>query len=38
MNYTFKKKGNKSIKAMMLGISVLGLAGCGANKEEATTL
>lgn len=38
MNYTFKKKGNKSIQAMVLGISVIGLAGCGADKEEAAPI
>ncbi|MFJ7685861.1 hypothetical protein [Peribacillus butanolivorans] len=36
MNYTFKKNCYKSIQAVMLGVSVLGLAACGATKEEAT--
>ncbi|MGE7903265.1 ABC transporter substrate-binding protein [Peribacillus sp. NPDC094092] len=35
MNYTFKKKCYKSIQAVMLGVSVLGLAACGSTKEEA---
>lgn len=35
MNYTFKKNCYKSIQAVMLGVSVLGLAACGATKEEA---
>ncbi len=35
MNYTFKKNCYKSIQAVMLGVSVLGLAACGATKEDA---
>nr|WP_035445454.1 ABC transporter substrate-binding protein [Bacillus sp. UNC41MFS5] len=35
MNYTFKKNCYKSIQAVMLGVSLLGLAACGATKEEA---
>lgn len=35
MNYTFKKNCYKSIQAAVLGMSVLGLAACGAAKEEA---
>ncbi|KRF59064.1 ABC transporter substrate-binding protein [Peribacillus frigoritolerans] len=35
MNRTFKKNCYKSIQALMLGVSVLGLAACGATNEEA---
>lgn len=35
MNYTFKKNCYRSIQVVMLGASVLGLAACGATKEEA---
>ncbi|MGZ9816806.1 ABC transporter substrate-binding protein [Peribacillus simplex] len=35
MNRTFKKNCYKSIQAVMLGVSVLGLAACGATNEEA---
>ncbi|RRN68136.1 hypothetical protein EI200_20785 [Peribacillus simplex] len=35
MNYTFKKNCYKPIQAVMLEVSVLGLAACGATKEEA---
>lgn len=38
MNYTFKKKCYKSIQAVMLGISVLGLAACGTTKEPAASV
>jgi putative spermidine/putrescine transport system substrate-binding protein len=35
MNYTFKRNCYKSIQAVMLGVSVLGLVACGATKGEA---
>lgn len=35
MNYTFKKNCYKSIQAVMLGVSVLGLSACGAPEEQA---